>query len=1036
MITVVLYGRNDNYGYNLHKRAAISFNCIAEVLKDSDEIIFVDYNTPDDFPTFPEAIRDTLTEKARALLRILRVRPRIHERFKSLTHLVALEPIARNIAIRRSNPANRWILSTNTDLIFVPLRDSTLTDVCRDLAPGFYHAPRIELPETLWESMDRQQPRLIVDTVREWGNSLHLNEIVFGSDTILYDGPGDFQLMLRSDLFKYHGFDERMLLGWHVDSNIARRMKLIYGKVGDLGKQVYGYHCDHTRQVTSAHSHTRTENDWRRFVDDVDVPGIVEQADTWGCLDDEIEEIRLDPPPMQIYVQALKDAIGSPLEQPTFARYTGDTYNQVDYDARHVLPFLADLFTASPRNTKLTWFGVRTETLERFSEVWRALGFNQAILIDRDRPFIDQSGLNHLGVRLVEWGEAAAETNVFVFDFGGPASKDADEIERQRHAQQSADMLKALLRVVRVEWDRQKSRQPPRRILALNTINNDLELLIRVFINASFSPFSGRIRHGFVVPPFEGKQDWLPIMTAGSGAQRVGSSLSNIDGRTGILAFGPYRHLEAGTYRVTIHIEASAADRMRRQGEPCVLLEIVGGARVFGVKSLEAADLDGSEREVIFDVPPTLEETFNPVETRLRTLVEISLTLRGLTIEPWSVPETSLDEREAPRSTLRYEEWLPFLYTGPSGRTVKGGIEAQKGRDGCIVYGPYWPLPQGRYFLALQVEGPSQSHLGAVEVTCGGQQVTWNDIKSYSGDFGMPFEITERQAQEAQAIETRVFSTGTATWRLTSLSIRPRSYLTNWLPYLSVGPAGSLDGRYVSLDRGKTGYALFGPYWSLPPGSYVMIVAYEGQGEGKHIGMADVAMGNQMLTSGQLRADRTIFALPFEVPPDLEGQKHSIETRIWKSEESAGHVLSVLVNPMTDLEDWLPHLEVGPAGRLEHGAVTVGDGSRDYFLYGPYWQLPVGRYELNVAVLPDPRTPRDTVVGSIEVYFAPRTLAQCDIRVSDAWSSAAGARPEIVTLPFEITAEEREARLETRINSVGGLGFSIKRVSVVRLPEA
>ena len=58
MISIVLYGRNDNYGYNLHKRAALSLNCMAEVLTDpSDEILFVDYNTPDDLPTFPEAIQ-------------------------------------------------------------------------------------------------------------------------------------------------------------------------------------------------------------------------------------------------------------------------------------------------------------------------------------------------------------------------------------------------------------------------------------------------------------------------------------------------------------------------------------------------------------------------------------------------------------------------------------------------------------------------------------------------------------------------------------------------------------------------------------------------------------------------------------------------------------------------------------------------------------------------------------------------------------------------------------------------------------------
>ena len=63
-----------------------------------------------------------------------------------------------------------------------------------------------------------------------------------------------------------------MLLGWHVDSNIAARMLLKYKEVGDLGEQVYGYHCDHTRQVTPAHSHARVQNDWKRFVDRVERP--------------------------------------------------------------------------------------------------------------------------------------------------------------------------------------------------------------------------------------------------------------------------------------------------------------------------------------------------------------------------------------------------------------------------------------------------------------------------------------------------------------------------------------------------------------------------------------------------------------------------------------------------------------------------------------------------------------------------------------------------------------------------------------------
>src|SRR5271154_3013000 len=76
MISVIVYGRNDAHGYNLHKRAAISLNCIAEMLSHAgDEILFVDYNTPNDLPTFIEAIYDTLTSKAKSLLRVFRVRP-------------------------------------------------------------------------------------------------------------------------------------------------------------------------------------------------------------------------------------------------------------------------------------------------------------------------------------------------------------------------------------------------------------------------------------------------------------------------------------------------------------------------------------------------------------------------------------------------------------------------------------------------------------------------------------------------------------------------------------------------------------------------------------------------------------------------------------------------------------------------------------------------------------------------------------------------------------------------------------------------
>ena len=41
MFSVILYGRNDTHGYNLHKRAAISFNALAEVMSDPDDEILL-----------------------------------------------------------------------------------------------------------------------------------------------------------------------------------------------------------------------------------------------------------------------------------------------------------------------------------------------------------------------------------------------------------------------------------------------------------------------------------------------------------------------------------------------------------------------------------------------------------------------------------------------------------------------------------------------------------------------------------------------------------------------------------------------------------------------------------------------------------------------------------------------------------------------------------------------------------------------------------------------------------------------------------
>src|SRR5579872_2249291 len=311
MISVILYGRNDSYGYNLHKRGVLSLNSIAELLDDADdEIIFVDYNTPDDLPTFVEAISDMLTPRARNLVRTLRVRPSQHARFASHTHLRCLESPARNAALRRSNPRNRWILSTNTDMVFIPRSAPSLSAIAAELPDGFYHTARFEIPEILWETLNRSGPRACIDSITTWGKRLQLNEIVYGYPDTIFDGPGDFQLFLRDDGIKIAGFDERMLLGWHVDTNIAVRLALLRGqRVKSALDHVFAYHCDHTRETTPAHAHGAVQNSWDRFVSQVTSYEIPEQRQSWGFAEEHIEDSHLDEHPG--IVDALESLIPS-----------------------------------------------------------------------------------------------------------------------------------------------------------------------------------------------------------------------------------------------------------------------------------------------------------------------------------------------------------------------------------------------------------------------------------------------------------------------------------------------------------------------------------------------------------------------------------------------------------------------------------------------------------------------------------------------------------------------------------------------------
>ena len=381
MISVILYGRNDSYGYNLHKRAAISLNCFAEVLAEpDDEILFVDYNTPNELPTFVEAIYDTLTPRAKSYLRVLRARPELHRKLVRNTHLIVLEPQPRNIAIRRSNPRNRWVLNTNTDMIFLPREGyRTLNDAFRDLPDAYYTLPRFELPEPFWESFPRSQPAAILEACRDFAPRLHLDEVTLSLPESRYDQVGDFQLAPRQILFDVHGFDERMIHGWHCDSNIAKRLFLHYGSTGSLAGRLKGYHCDHTRVATLNHTlDLKVDNNVQEFVFAVTEPEARHQSETWGAPDEAIEEVDFQGDPAARFTAAVSTALGGPQE----AEYEADSHTLRSYAwcrPEHTLPYLAGELAVYPRSTRCAYIGNNPRMRDLAGRCIAEMGFEPAL---------------------------------------------------------------------------------------------------------------------------------------------------------------------------------------------------------------------------------------------------------------------------------------------------------------------------------------------------------------------------------------------------------------------------------------------------------------------------------------------------------------------------------------------------------------------------------------------------------------------------------------------------------------------------------
>lgn len=321
----------------------------------------------------------------------------------------------------------------------------------------------------------------------------HINEILERGEFALFDAPGDFQLFLRKDIFAMDGFDERYNLGWHMDSNLCKRFNIKYGVTLSADKFLAGWHCNHTRTQSIAHGAGRKSNSWDDVVQQIVRPDVPEQRDTWGLVNERLEEIRLHDKRQQNVLSALNALCPTTLKEPYhFQNFLGDW---VPCPPEHLKPYLADILYPFHRANIAGYMGYSAEQFVAFVEVWKALGFTgKILLIGREQrdEFAKASGLTDL--QCVSPEEADEQCTLFVAGYK-VWNKDSYQAEKEENER----LMKLVEYMLQLEQQRVAiPTHAPRKFIVTNGNHLEMCKLLQTYTNMQETPFGTRIRHGYV----------------------------------------------------------------------------------------------------------------------------------------------------------------------------------------------------------------------------------------------------------------------------------------------------------------------------------------------------------------------------------------------------------------------------------------------------------------------------------------------------------------------------------------------------------
>ncbi len=323
-LSIVLVGRNDNYGGDFRERLQMCISGLFEQLnrfRIHSEIIFVNYN-----PLPEPDIKDFIAwhkSTDYVSIRIITVPSEVHEKFvlkHGIKNVPVNEYLGKNAGIRRSK--GEYILCMNPDILFP---DELVKYVLKGLQQCyFYRANRIDFDfvdgkkQLLRINLKGHSPKIQIYS--EWAtwflnlkyafinwymiNSVRIEKFLNRiKKPVFYDNAelrfhcktsGDFMLMHHSHWMATEGYFETSAIALHIDSLFVIQTAM-YGLKEKVIKFPI-YHREHERRFTANNDNPEELDAYKRFQHEAQMmlkqkKNKIFNQNNWGLIDLTLPEI-------------------------------------------------------------------------------------------------------------------------------------------------------------------------------------------------------------------------------------------------------------------------------------------------------------------------------------------------------------------------------------------------------------------------------------------------------------------------------------------------------------------------------------------------------------------------------------------------------------------------------------------------------------------------------------------------------------------------------------------------------------------------